>query len=226
MKRVNKIMLLVITLTSYATAIFSQNLESMPKLKRDSLLIAKAEEYVLKYGPGYYREYKTPLIERSTISPKRGTNPPVEDAGRVIYSVIFLYDTVKELLEMPYTAKVNFWGDKDGVPVFIEFGNGIGIFLESETGQQVQESTSLVQYQQSPLAPIYDSYDWEYEDKAKPKNIDELRRRGYEYQDGEWVNPKKDVPPNNEDLLKRKGFEEIDGQWVRVKKQEALNRKK
>jgi hypothetical protein len=79
------------------------------------------------------------------------------------------------------------------------------------------ETPPQIRYQQSLLTPVYESYDWSIEDKAKPKNMDELKRRGYEYKDGEWVNPRKNVPPNI-DLLKRKGFEEVNGQWVKTKK--------
>ncbi|MDR1583889.1 MAG: hypothetical protein LBS55_11660 [Prevotellaceae bacterium] len=40
-------MFLVIALTSYTTAMQAQNLDSMPELKRDSILIAKAKKAVL-----------------------------------------------------------------------------------------------------------------------------------------------------------------------------------
>jgi hypothetical protein len=224
MKQINRIVLLII-MTGYTTALLSQNLESMPKTKRDSILIAKAKKCVLRYGAGYYREYKPPVIEEY-ITPQKGlNNVTLENAGRKAYIVTFLYDTLIELLGEKFAAEVSIWADT-GIPVSITFGNGLGVLteeVESKTEQEQEEmeeiirTTMQVNYNQRYLRPIYESWDWDREDKAKPKNIDELKRRGYEYKDGKWVNPKKNIPPNI-DLLKRKGYEEVNGQWVRIKK--------
>jgi hypothetical protein len=218
MKRVNKIVLLVI-MTSYTTAILSQNLDSMPKIKRDSILIAKAKEAVLRYGPGYYREYKTPVIEEYITPPKGPDNVTGENAGRKAYIVTFLYDTIKELLEEEFAAEVSIWADTN-IPVSIMFGNGRGLLIEkieSKTEQEQEEmeemikTTMQVEYRQRYVRAIYDG-------KSNiPQNIDEFRRKGYEEIDGQWVQMKKEVPPNI-DILKRVGYEEINGRWIKTKK--------
>jgi hypothetical protein len=231
MKRVNRIVLSVMIMTGYTTAVLSQNLDSMSKIQRDSILIAKAKECVLRYGPEYYREYKTPVI-REYITPLKGPeNVTGENAGRKSHIVSFPYDTLTELLEYEYAADVAIWADT-GVPVSISFGNGLGVFieevesktkLEQEEMEEIIKTTMRVNYSRRPLRPIYDS---DNPENKVPKNMDELKRRGYQEIEGrQWVRTKKDVPPNI-DILKREGFEEIDGQWVRIKKQEALNRKK
>jgi hypothetical protein len=212
MKRINKIMLLIIALTSYTTAILSQNLDSLPELKRDSILIAKAKEAVLRYGPEYYREYKTPLIYLFTVPSKGEKNPKGENAGRKMYSVTFPYDTTMELLGEQFAAKVHIWIDT-GKLRSVSFGNGLAMIVEGlENDPEKIESIPQIQYQEA----IYPIYDWDNPEQKEPKNIDVLRRKGYEEIDGQWVQTKR-VPPNI-NILKREGFEEINGQWVRVKK--------
>jgi hypothetical protein len=209
--------ILVMILTGYTTAILSQNLDSMPKFKRDSILIANAKDALLKYGPEYYREYKPPIIKGNTIPPKGDDNTTGENAGRKMYNVTFLYDTTVELLEESYAAIVHIWEDTGNLNG-ISFGNRWGLLIEAEPDPEKREAIPPMRYRQVRLRPAYETRDWRYEDKAKPKNIDELKRRGYEYKDGEWINPNLNVPPNA-DILKRKGFEEINGQWVKTKKE-------
>jgi hypothetical protein len=214
MKRVNKIMLLIITLTGCTTVILSQNLDSMPKLKRDSILIANAKKAVLRCGPEYYREYKEPIIDCFTISPKGENNPTGENAGRKMYSVAFLYDTAIELLEVPFAAKVHFWANTSK-PADILFGNGIGVPLDGiEQDSERLNTIPQIPYQEV-IFPIYD--DFGNSANEEPKNIDILKRKGYEEIDGQWVKTKKTDPPNI-DILKREGYEKINGQWIKTKK--------
>jgi hypothetical protein len=189
----------------------AQNLDYLPQAQRDSILISTAKEAVLRYGPGYYREYKEPVIERSTVPSKGEINSTGENAGRVIYSVVFLYDTVQELLEEQFAAKVNFWADQSGEPGAISFGNGIGLTVEAKTEQAREHLKTIpqIRYQQSLSFMIH------YRDN--PEQTDELKRKGYEEIDGQWMKTRKDVPPNI-DILKREGYEEINGQWVKTKK--------
>jgi hypothetical protein len=218
MKRVNKIVLLVIVLTGYTSVVLSQNLDLMPQAQRDSILIAKAKEMVLKYGPEYYREYKSPVIDWVITPPKGETNITGENAGRKVYIVIFLYDSTIETLEAEYAAWVAIWADT-GNPYSILFGNCIGLDVESlERDIKKQKSTPQIRYQQSGVKRIrYETQEGVPVDKANPKNIDELKRRGYEYKDGEWIKTRKDVPPNI-DILKREGYEEVNGQWLKKQK--------
>jgi hypothetical protein len=203
--------ILVMMLTGYITATVSQNLDSLPQERRDSILISTANEVVLRYGPGYYREYKQPLIERNQIPEKGPTNPTGENIGRILYNVMFLYDKTKELLEKDFAAVIDVWGDT-GKPILIYFGNGWGRFIPE--GEWESDAVIEQTLYQEVIFPIYDK---EHPEKKEPKNIDELKRKGYEEKDGQWAKVTKDVPPNA-DLLKRKGYEEINGQWSRVRK--------
>jgi hypothetical protein len=150
MKRLNKIMLLALIFTGYTIITRSQNLDSIPKVKRDSILIARAKEVVLTYGPDYYREYKKPVIERSTVPPKGSINTTGKNAGRGLYSVIFLYDKTKELLAEKYAATVNIWADT-GKPAAICFGNGIGLSIGTAQNRKEAKEAAPIPYQ--PLPP-------------------------------------------------------------------------
>jgi hypothetical protein len=178
----------------------SQNLDSMPQAQRDSLLIATAKEVVLKYGPGYYREYKEPVIERGQLPAKGELNPTGKKAGKIYYRVTFLYDKTIEMLEYDFAAIVGFSGDT-GKPTGVQFGEGIIRRIpEGEWENAVIEQTPYNER-------IFPIYDMDHPKKKEPKNIDELRRKGYVERDGQWVKTRRDVPPNR-DLLKREGFEE------------------
>jgi hypothetical protein len=218
MKAIYKKTLLILTFMGGIFTANSRNLNSMPQAQRDSVLISLSKEAVLRYGPGYYREYKEPIIERGQIPPKGTINPTGKNAGRIYYRVTFLYDTTIERLGNNYAAIVGVWGNS-GKPSGIRFGTGHGLItFISESEWDSNAVVEQTPYQQSRVRPIYESWDWDREDKAKPKNIDELKRWGYEYKDGEWVKTKKDVPPNI-DILKRMGYEEKDGRWVKAKKE-------
>jgi hypothetical protein len=191
----------------------SQNLDSLPQSQRDSILISTAKEAVLRYGPGYYREYKEPVIERVQTPPKGTLNPTGENAGRICYRVTFLYDTVKERLGHDFAAIVLVWEDI-GKPYIVSFPTGYGRFISED------EWASNAVVEQTPYQTmIFPIYDWQnHPEKKEPVNIDELRRKGYEEVDGgQWVQTKREVPPNI-DILKREGYEEINGQWVKTKK--------
>jgi hypothetical protein len=218
MKRVKRIILLTIIMAGYTTLVLSQNLDSMPKIKRDSILIAKAKECVLRYGAGYYREYKAPVIEEYFVPGKGTENITGEDAGRKMYNVFFPYDTIIELLEEKFAAKAAIWADT-GVPAIIWFGNGLGVITEAKTEQEREELKIMqIEYQQRNPMIMY-----EFDENGMRKNptnisMEELKRRGFEEIDGQWVKTKEDVPPNI-DILKREGYEEVNGRWVKTKKE-------
>ena len=219
MKTVYKKTLSILIFTGSIFMANSQNLNSLPQAQRDSILISVAKEAVLRYGPGYYREDKEPIIKREQV-PQGAIGLTGDNAGRIYYSVTFLYDTTKERLDWDFAAIVGIWEDT-GKPLLVRFGEGILRFI-SENEWENDAVIEQTPYQEC----VFAIPDLDHPEKKEPKNIDELRRKGYEERDGQWVKTKKDVPPNV-DLLKRKGYEErADGQWVRVKKQEALNRKK
>jgi hypothetical protein len=129
--------------------VYGQNLDSLPQTKRDSILISIAKEVALTHGPGYYREYKAPVIKRA-IYPEEIDEG--KNAGRIIYSVIFLYDKTKEQLEMDVAAAVAIWGDS-GKPQGVRFGNGL-IRLIPETGLRSGEVIEQVPYEQREVIPV------------------------------------------------------------------------
>jgi hypothetical protein len=209
MKAIYKKTLSILTFIGGVFMANSQNLDSMPQAQRDSLLISTAKEVVLRYGPGYYREDKKPVIKRS-IYPKFETDQG-KNAGRLVFGIKFFYDKTKEQLDKDYAAAIGIWGDT-GNPYIVHFGNGWGRLIpEGEW-----ESNTIVKqipYQEIEIIP---GYDLDHPEKKEPKNIDELRRKGYEEIDGQWIKTRKDVPPNTA-ILKREGYEEKNGQWVKTK---------
>ena len=93
--------LLLITTAGYAQ---KNMFEKMPPNQRDSILIETATKALLKYAPGYYRDYKKPeIILKKTF--------PNKSSGRLFYEVTFLYDPQKEKHLFDYIAKVYIWAD-------------------------------------------------------------------------------------------------------------------
>lgn len=133
------IVIITLFLLGYNSVSLSQNLDSYPQAKRDSILVSIAKEVVLKYGPGYYREFKKPLIERKQIS-KNGHRGGI-DANRPYYKITSYYDPKKETLEWDYATVVYIWADS-GKPNFISFGNGRGLRIpeiELREGEEIRQ---------------------------------------------------------------------------------------
>jgi len=147
MKNNDKIIYIIILLYSLCLNTFSQDLDSLPQQQRDSILIEVAKEVVLKYGPGYYREYKRPIITRRQILPMGDINVTGKNAGRIFYEVIFLYDETKELLEYDFAARVAIWGDTHK-PIRVLFGNGF-IKKIPEVDLRSSKTVDQVPYQQT-----------------------------------------------------------------------------
>lgn len=90
----------------YASRTFS----SLNEADRKKVMIAKAREVVLTFAPGYYREYKEPVITVDTvIDPKKPRtwtktkkvfysvgSRKAEHIGKPVYVISFLYDKTKE----------------------------------------------------------------------------------------------------------------------------------
>ena len=96
--------------------------EKMPPNQRDSILIETAKNAVLKYAPGYYRDYKKPeIILKKTF--------PNKSSGRLFYEVTFLYDPQKEKYLFDYIAKVYIWAD-NGKAFIIKFMNEWRLHIE------------------------------------------------------------------------------------------------
>jgi len=186
MKTIKKIIFVILLYASYNVAAIAQNLNSMPVVKRDSILISIAKEAVLKCGPDYYREYKEPVIREDKVPPEG------KDAGKIIFWVTFLYDRTEETLEWDYAAQVNIWGDT-GRPIAVFFGNGFGRRIPDNIDWRKDTTIAPMPYQES-IRPIYNINN--PDPNQEPVNKDVLIRKGFEKRsDGEWVRTRPDTPP-------------------------------
>ena len=101
--------------------------EKMPSNQRDSILIETAKNAVLKYAPGYYRDYKKPeVIFRGALSKKHHKK---EDWGRLYYQITFFYDPLKEKYAKNYIVRVFIWAD-NGKVSDMYFMNEWGLDIE------------------------------------------------------------------------------------------------
>ena len=131
-----RILSILLFLTIYIT-LCAQNLDNLPTEKRDSLLKAKSKEIILRYGPGYYREYKAPTIERIVVPPSE-TNPEGINVGRAYYMITYWYDKTKERLEEDFAAIVRIWADT-GEPAAVLFGCNYGYILDRKKTRSSKE---------------------------------------------------------------------------------------
>lgn len=163
MKRI----LVVLTALLVSIAFYGQNLDKMPKAEREALLLKKAKELVLRHGPGYWREYQPPIIERYEM-PTSGY-PIGKNIGRDFYSVNIPFDPQKERFNYKYAASVTFWADT-GEPRVIMFGNGKGFSLDKDD----EKRTKSDQVEVMPFQTLDDQIKEEKE---------RYRRMGREWKD-------------------------------------------
>ena len=135
-----RILSILLFLTIYIT-LCAQNLDNLPTKKRDSLLKAKSKEIILRYGPGYYREYKAPTIERIVVPPSE-TNPEGINVGRAYYMITYWYDKTKERLEEDFAAIVRIWADT-GEPAAVLFGCNYGYILDRKKTRSSKEQPPI-----------------------------------------------------------------------------------
>ena len=135
-----RILSILLFLTIYIT-LCAQNLDNLPTEKRDALLKAKSKEIILRYGPGYYREYKAPTIERIVVPPSE-TNPEGINVGRAYYMITYWYDKTKERLEEDFAAIVRIWADT-GEPAAVLFGCNYGYILDRKKTRSSKEQPPI-----------------------------------------------------------------------------------
>lgn len=208
MKTLNKITLIILVCMNCINMTKAQNTGTMSAAKRDSL-ISLAKEVVLKLGPDWYREYKSPVIE------ERKHDGSWSKAGRIYYHVAFPYDRTQEKLAWYYAAEVDIWEDTFE-PFSVGFGNGLGLNLWTVKDWRTDTTLPIMEYQDATkpeyrfVRIIPDSIEGEQaiseyikrEDEKllsqplEPSNKDELLRKGWERRsNGEWVKTRPDVPP-------------------------------
>ena len=111
--------LLLNTTAGYAQ---KNRFEKMPPNQRDSILIETAKNAVLKYAPGYYRDYKKPEVILKKTVPDKGL-------GKFFYLVTYFYDPQKEKFPKDYIVKVYIWAD-NGKAYIMYFMNEWGLDIE------------------------------------------------------------------------------------------------
>lgn len=122
-----KTIILIISISvSFNYLGLSQNLDSLPECRRDSILITIAKETVLKYGPGYYREHMEPKIERVQISNEGQSGK--KNANRVFYWVKLFIDPEDAVFEWGFAARVSIWADSRK-PSIAQFGSGFSALI-------------------------------------------------------------------------------------------------
>lgn len=124
------------------------NLDRLTEKKRTEYLISKAKEVVMRYGPGYYRDYAAPVIEREVFDTSKVGAPQSfleENANRVQYIVKYPYDKSKERFFGEYSAEVGFWADS-GEPYTVTFGNGWGFGLFQFTEEEIKSGKHVMPY--------------------------------------------------------------------------------
>lgn len=120
-----RILLLISLFLIVVLSVQAQKLSELPQQQRDSILLLVAKAAVLRYGPDYYREYKTPSI--SFLSKYKSQTGPNTWKDGDIYIVTFFYDQSKERLAEDFAAKVSIWDDTKRA-FSIYFGNAWGYF--------------------------------------------------------------------------------------------------
>ena len=94
------ILLFIVAIGNAQENMFSK---MIPK-QRDSILIETATKALLKYAPGYYRDYKKPEVILKKTVPDKGL-------GKFFYLVTYFYDPQKEKFPKDYIVKVYIWAD-------------------------------------------------------------------------------------------------------------------
>ena len=124
-----RILITLSALLLISTAGYAQKniFEKIPLKQRDSILIETAKNAVLKYAPGYYRDYKKPEVIFRGAAPKDYRIK--EDRGRLFYQVTFFYDPLKEKYAKNYIVQVLIWAD-NGKVCSMYFMNEWGLDIE------------------------------------------------------------------------------------------------
>lgn len=109
-----------------------QELSKLSEKKRNEYLIALARRSVLVYGPAFYREYKSPIIEEGVYEPlpPSGTKERWPHAEQPYYRVLFPYDTSKELFGTAFIVKVIIM-KSDACVAQIDFNQDFGYMFRS-----------------------------------------------------------------------------------------------
>ena len=163
MKRIGLLILLEIGLLSFCGTNIAQTrdtvmLDSVTRKKLDKKLLKLTKEVVLKHGPGYYREYKEPIISYRRV--KRETRDLFlsdlnANMGRVFYTVEYPYNREEESFNNSYSAKVYFW--EDLTIFYVQFGLNMGIFRYDTLSRAEKKNLVIPFIKQKPSRMVQDT---------------------------------------------------------------------
>lgn len=103
------------------------DLERLPDSARETILVHRARQILMQYGPGFYEKSLIPVVHRF-----RGTGYyaiQCNTNGQLRYKVCFLYDPYLEKRQEDYAAIVTFRAET-GRADQITFRNGLGLNLD------------------------------------------------------------------------------------------------
>ena len=151
---------MTIGLLSLSEVVTAENLDSLSTERRNKKLIKLAKEVVLRHGPGFYREYKPPVIKSLRISDKikdLRISFIEKNRGRSYYTVEYPYNRKEEIFWGLYSAKVYVWGDT-GKVFNIRFG-GFCIENYDTLTEKEKRQIKTVQYHKTrPLKHVRDTF--------------------------------------------------------------------
>ena len=161
MRRLLLLFCMTVGLLSISEVVTAENLDSLSTERRNKKLIKLAKEVVLRHGPGFYREYKPPVIKSQRVSDKNGDlriNLRKKYKGRSYYTVEYPYDLKEEVFGSFYSAKVYVWGDT-GKVFFMMFGGGFCIENYDTLTEKEKRQIKTVQYHKTrPLKQVRDTF--------------------------------------------------------------------
>ena len=152
---------MTVGLLSLSEVVTAENLDSLSTERRNKKLIKLAKEVVLRHGPGFYREYKPPVIKSQRVSDKT-VDMTVEMIkkykGRFYYTVEYPYNKKEEIFWGVYSAKVFIWKDT-GKVFYIVFGGGFGIQNYDTLSEKGKRKIKTVQHRKRrPLKHVRDTF--------------------------------------------------------------------
>lgn len=128
------------------------DLRGMSESERNAYMIKLGKEITREFGPGYYREYKSPVVlEVEEVEALRGYKKNGKRKTRQYCTVLFLYDPERELMEYGYASEVCFQMDT-GEPVYVSFGNGVSVSFSKKSYKRQRRSKNhkVVPFEYSP----------------------------------------------------------------------------
>ena len=116
------------------------DLRGMSEAERNAYMIKLGKEITKDFGPGYYREYKSPVVLEVDEAEALGALAKNEkDIGRQYCTVLFLYDPERESMEWGYASRILFWMDT-GKPIEVIFGNGGSVSFRKKSYKRQRRS--------------------------------------------------------------------------------------